>query len=70
MILKNLCMILKTAPSKKAIKKCDACKNTQTNELMKNQKHPQKSNEVKTQHSSSKIADDMFCKAVAVHLKI
>ena len=57
-------------PSKKASKKCDAFKNTQTNELIKEATNTLKNlNELKTQHSSSKTADDIFCEMIAVHLK-
>ena len=57
-------------PSKKASKKCDALKNTQTNELIKEATNTLKNlNELKTQHSSSKTADDIFCEMNAVHLK-
>ena len=58
------------APSKKASKKCDAFKNTQTNELIKEATNtPKNLDELKTQHSSSKTADDVFCEKIAVHLK-
>ena len=57
-------------PRKKASKKCDAFKNTQTNELIKEATNTLKNlNELKTQHSSSKTADDIFCEMIAVHLK-
>ena len=57
-------------PSKKASKKCDAFKNTQTNELIKEATNTLKNlNELKTQHSSSKTADDIFCEMIAAHLK-
>ena len=57
-------------PSKKASKKCDAFKNTQTNELIKEATNTLKNlNELKTQHSSSKTADDIFCETNAVQLK-
>ena len=56
--------------SKKESKKCDAFKNTQTNELIKEATNTLKNlNELKTQHSSSKTADDIFCEIIAVHLK-
>ena len=46
------------APSKK----CDAFKNTQTNELIKEATNTLKNlNELETQHSSSETADDIFC---------
>ena len=57
-------------PRKKASKKCDAFKNTQTNELIKEATNTLKNlNELKTQHSSSKTANDIFCEMIAVHLK-
>ena len=45
------------APSKKAKKK-------------RSNKHPKNLNEVKTQHSFSEAADDMFCEMVTAYLKI
>ena len=49
-------------PSNKASKKCDAFKNTQTNELIKEATNTLKNlNELETQHSSSETADDIFC---------
>ena len=58
------------APSKKASKKCDAFKNSQANDLIREATNTLKTlNEVKSQHSPSKIADDMFCEMIAVHLK-
>ena len=61
---------LDIAPSKKASKKCDTFKNTQTNELIKEARNTLKNlNELETQHSSSKTADDIFCEMIAVHLK-
>ena len=58
------------APSKKASKKCDTFKNTQTNELVKEATNTLKNlNKLKTQHSSSKTADDIFYEMIAVHLK-
>ena len=58
------------APSKKTCKEYNAFKNTQTNELIKEVTNALKNlNKVKTQHSSSKTADDMFCEMTAVHLK-
>ena len=60
-----------TAPSKKAIKKFDACKSTLTNDLNEEPKNTLKNlDKVKTRHSSSKTADDMFCKTIAVDLKL
>ena len=57
-------------PGKKASKNCDAFKNTQTNELIKEATNtPKNLDELKTQHSSSKTADDVFCEKIAVHLK-
>ena len=57
------------APSKKASKKCDAFKNTQTNELIKEATNTLKNlNELKTQHSFSKTVDDIFCEMITVHL--
>ena len=61
---------LDIAPSNKASKKCDTFKNTQTNELIKEARNTLKNlNELETQHSSSKTADDIFCEMIAVHLK-
>ena len=57
-------------PSKKEIKKCDAFKNSQANDLIREATNTlQNLNEVKSQHSPSKTADDMFCEMIAVHLK-
>ena len=53
------------APSKKASKKCDAFKNIQTNELIKEVTNILKNlNKLKTQHSFSKTADDIFCEMI------
>ena len=58
------------APSKKASKKWDAFKSPQTNGLTKEATNTIKYlNELKTQHSSSKTADGIFCKMIAAHLK-
>ena len=58
------------APCRKANKKCDAFKNTLTNELIKEATNTLKNlNELKTQHSSYKTGDDIFCEVIAVHLK-
>ena len=58
------------APSKKASKKWDAFKSTQTNGLTKEATNTIKYlKELKTQHSSSKTADGIFCKMIAAHLK-